>query len=401
MVQVPLPLSDVVVLDLSRVLAGPYCTLTLADMGADVIKIENPKGGDDTRAFMEPNVKGISTYFLTVNRNKRSVALDLKDSRGRAAFLKLVAKADVVVENFRTGVMERLGLGYEVLKGHRPSLVYCAISGYGRSGRNIDVPGYDPVAQAESGLMSMTGRSNGEPMRVGPSVVDLTSGLYAAQAISAALRHSAITGAGRFIEISLHETGLNMLANFAGANLIAGQSPTRSGNVNQVTQPANVYVGANGPFVMTVATQTQFAKLCREVIQRPAWLEQDRFASGRTRLANVVELTRELNEIFATAPREEWVSRLRKSDVPAGVVASVAEALTNDLVSSRETIREVSHTEIGSYRVLRSPARFHDSGQTPATGAPVLGEHTREVLSNLAGMSELEIDEIVLTNRAV
>jgi crotonobetainyl-CoA:carnitine CoA-transferase CaiB-like acyl-CoA transferase len=400
MPQLSLPLAGATVLDLSRVLAGPYCTLMLADMGADVIKIENPDGGDDTRAFVEPNLKGVSTYFLTINRNKRSVALDLKCAAGRETFLKLAASADVVVENFRTGVMERLGLGYDVLKARRPSLIYCAISGYGRSGPNVDVPGYDPIAQAESGLMSMIGEPDGPPMRVGPSIIDLVAGLYAAQAISAALRHAAPAGEGRLIEVSLYETGLNMLANFAGAHLIAGRNPTRTGNANQVTQPSNVYGAADGPFMMTVATQAQFVKLCRDVIDRPEWLGQERFASTPARLANVVELTRLLNEIFATRPREEWVARLRKAGVPAGIVASVAEALATELVRARGTVREVRHSEAGAYRVLRAPARLHDSELLPPTGAPALGEHTREVLRSLAGMPEAEIDAIFAAGAA-
>jgi crotonobetainyl-CoA:carnitine CoA-transferase CaiB-like acyl-CoA transferase len=395
MPQLSLPLAGVTVLDLSRVLAGPYCTLLLADMGADVIKIENPDGGDDTRAFTEPNLKGISTYFLTINRNRRSVALDLKSVAGREACLRLIAKADVVVENFRTGVMERLGLGYDVLKERRPSLIYCAISGYGRSGPNVEVPGYDPVAQAESGLMSMIGEPGGRPMRVGASVIDLVTGVYAAQAVSAALRHAALTGEGRLIEVTLHETGLNMLSNFAGAHLIAGQNPTRTGNAGQVAQPINVYDAADGPFMMTVANQAQFVKLCRDVIQRPEWLEQDRFALSSARLDKVDELTRLLNEIFATRPREEWVARLRKAGVPAGVVASVAEALRTELVRDRENVREVHHSEVGSYRVLRTPARLHGSEPLPPAGAPVLGEHTREVLSNLAGMSESDIHALI------
>jgi crotonobetainyl-CoA:carnitine CoA-transferase CaiB-like acyl-CoA transferase len=395
MPELSLPLTGVTVLDLSRVLAGPYCTLMLADMGADIIKVENPDGGDDTRAFSEPNINGISTYFLTVNRNKRSVALDLKAPAGRDAFLRLVAKADVVIENFRTGVMERLGLEYDVLKALRPALIFCSMSGYGRSGPNVEVPGYDPVAQAESGLMSMIGEPAGKPMRVGPSIIDVVTGLYAAQAVSAALRHSALTGEGRFIELSLIETGLNMLANFAGAHLIAGQNPTRTGNANQVVQPINVYDAADGPFMMTVANQAQFLKLCRDVIDRPDWLDDARFALNPARLANVAELTRLLNDIFATRPRQEWVTRLRKSGVPAGVVATVAEALATDLVRSRETVREVHHTEVGNYRVLRTPARLHGTESVPPIGAPVLGEHTRAVLANLAGISEADIDTLI------
>jgi crotonobetainyl-CoA:carnitine CoA-transferase CaiB-like acyl-CoA transferase len=400
MPELSLPLAGVTVLDLSRVLAGPYCTLMLADMGADIIKVENPDGGDDTRAFSEPNINGISTYFLTVNRNKRSVALDLKSPAGRDAFLKLVVKADVVIENFRTGVMERLGLGYDVLKALRPALIFCSMSGYGRSGPNVEVPGYDPVAQAESGLMSMIGDPDGKPMRVGPSIIDLVTGLYAAQAVSAALRHSALTGEGRFIELSLFETGLNMLANFAGAHLIAGQNPTRTGNVNQVAQPINVYDAADGPFMMTVANQGQFVKLCRDVIDRPNWLEDGRFALNPARLANVAELTTLLSEIFATRPREEWVTRLRTAGVPAGVVASVAEALATDLVRARGAVREVHHMEIGNYRVLRTPARLHGTEPVPPVGAPVLGEHTREVLGDLAGISGPDIDALIAAGAA-
>ncbi len=393
--QLPLPLAGVTVLDLSRVLAGPYCALMLADMGADVIKIENPDGGDDTRAFTDPGLGKVSSYFLTVNRNKRSVALDLKSAKGRAAFLKLVARADVVVENFRTGVMERLGLGYDALKAIQPSIICCAISGYGRSGPNVDVPGYDPIAQAESGLMSMIGEADGPPMRAGPSLVDFVAGIYAAQAVAAALRHAAITGEGRLVEVALHETGLNMLANFAGAHLIARRNPKRSGNANQVTQPSNVYGAADGPFMMTVVTPAQFAKLCRDVIERPEWLEDERFAQTPARLAHVAELTRLLNDIFARRPREEWVARLRKAGVPAGVVASVAEALGTDLVRERGVIREVTHSELGRYRVLRSPARLHDTEPLPPRGAPVLGEHTREVLRSLAGLSEAEVDAVL------
>ena len=395
-----LPLAGVTVLDVTRVLAGPYCSMMLADMGADIIKVENPDGGDDTRAFSEPNVDGISTYFLTFNRNKKSVALDLKSAAGRDAFLRLVVRADVVIENFRTGVMERLGLGYDVLKALRPALIFCSMSGYGRSGPNVEVPGYDPVAQAESGLMSMIGEPDGKPMRVGPSIIDIVTGLYAAQAISAALRQSALTSEGRFIELSLYETGLNLLANFAGAHLIAGQNPTRTGNANQVAQPINVYDAADGPFMMTVANQAQFVKLCREVIDRPGWLEDERFALNPARLTNVVELTKLLNEIFATRAREEWVRRLREAGVPAGVVASVAEALATDLVKARETVREVYHTEIGNYRVLRTPARLHGTAAVPPLGAPGLGEHTHEILRDLAGLSLSEINALVAAGAA-
>ncbi|MGE0768758.1 MAG: CaiB/BaiF CoA transferase family protein [Hyphomicrobiaceae bacterium] len=396
----PLPLDGVTVLDLSRVLAGPYCGLMLADMGADVIKVENAEGGDDTRSFLHPNFHGVSTYYLTINRNKRSVALDLKSQAGRETFIKLVAKADVVIENYRTGVMERLGLGYETLKAVRPSLIYCAISGYGRSGPNVGVPGYDPIAQAESGFMSMIGDPAGPPMRVGPSVVDLVTGLYAAQAISASLRHVALTGEGRLIETTLHETAMNMLANYSGYYLMTGRSPTRTGNANQVAQPADVYEAADGPFVMACITQPQFRSLCNDVVRLPHLLKDQRFSEGAGRLANVAELGAILSEVFATKSRDHWIASLRGAGVPAGAVATVGEALSSDLVRDRDAVRQVVHRSAGPYPALRTPARLHDTVALPPHGAPELGEHTRDVLKSLGGLSETEIDGLIKSGAA-
>ncbi len=389
------PLAGITVLDLSRVLAGPYCSLLLADTGAEVIKIENPAGGDDSRRFSRPDHSGHSIYFLTVNRNKKSVALDLKHPDGRAAFLKLVAAADVVLENFRTGVMERLGLGYETLREVRPSLVFCAISGYGRDGPNANVPGYDPVAQAETGLMSMTGEADGPAMRTGSSLVDMVCGMFAAQAITAALRDVERTGEGRFIEASLHEAGLNMLLNFAGSCLITGVSPTRAGNTNQVAQPAGVYQAADGPLMIAVANNRQFQRLCREVLDRPDLAEDPRFIENASRVADTAALTEELSRTLAARPRDEWVKRMRAADVPAGVVATVAQALAADIVATRGTVCEVSHTAVGSYPALMSPVRLHDTEPTSRVGAPLLGEHTRDVLRRLGRLSDTEVEALV------
>jgi crotonobetainyl-CoA:carnitine CoA-transferase CaiB-like acyl-CoA transferase len=397
----PLPLAGITVLDLSRVLAGPYCGLVLADMGADVIKVENPDGGDDSRSFSEPSFKGVSTYFLSINRNKRSVALDLKSPDGKAAFLKLVAGADVVLENFRTGVMERLGLGYDTLKAVRPGLVHCSISGYGRSGPNVEVPGYDPIAQAESGLMSMIGDPAGSPMRVGPSVVDLVTGLYAAQAIAAALRHVAVAGEGRMIEVALHDTALSMLANYAGSYVTTGRNPTRTGNANQVAQPADVYTAADGPFVLACVTEAQYRKLCTDVIDRPDLLADPRFARNPDRLKNVRELAAILGAIFIAKPRDHWISKIRAAGVPSGAVATVAEALSNDLARERDLVREVVHTGIGPYAALRTPAVLHETAPVPARGAPQLGEHTRDILSGMGGLEDADIDRLVTSGVAL
>ena len=395
-----LPLSGVRVLDLSRVLAGPYCALTLADMGAEVIKLENPDGGDDTRGFA-PMRDGHSFYFLAFNRNKRSLALDLKAPAGRAAFLKLVAVSDVLVENFRTGVMERLDLGYERLKAIRPSLVYCAISGYGRDGPNAEVPGYDPIAQAESGLMSMIGEPDQPPVRVGPSVVDMVTGLFAAQAIAAALRHAALTGEGRMIEAALHETALSMLLNFASVNLFTGESPTRSGNTNQVAQPAALFEAQDGSFVLAVTNDRTFRRLCTDVIGRPQMADDPRFLSNSDRVRNGVELRRVLADVFAHGLRDDWVAKLRAAGIAAGAVRTVGEALAGPLVEARGVVREVSHSTLGRYRALRGTARLHDTEPVPAIGGALLGEHTREILAEIAGLADAEIDALIAAGTAV
>lgn len=389
------PLDGVRVLDLSRVLAGPYAGLMLADLGAEVIKIENTAHGDDSRTFTIPSHQGHAVYFLTANRNKKSVALDLKSPEGNAAFLKLVANSDVVIENFRVGVMERLGLDYETLKAARKDIIACSISGYGRDGPNVQVPGYDPVAQAETGLMAMTGDPDGEPMRIGISLVDMVCGLYASNAISAALRHKEITGEGRFIELSLHETGLNMLVNFGSQYLITGEEPRRAGNINQVAQPAGVFEASDGPFMITVGNDAQYKRLCVDVIGQPELASDPRFLTNNDRVANTTEIRAVLSAIFKERPRAEWVERLRSKGVPCGAVASVAEALDDDLVKARGSVQPVTHAEIGQYPAVMSPPRLHDTEAIDLTGAPLLGEHTRDVLREVAGMSEAEISALI------
>jgi crotonobetainyl-CoA:carnitine CoA-transferase CaiB-like acyl-CoA transferase len=394
------PLDGIRVLDLSRVLAGPYAGLMLADMGADVFKIENPARGDDSRSFSIPSHQGHAVYFLTVNRGKKSIALDLKSPKGKAAFLALVANCDVVIENFRTGVMERLGLDYETLKAVRPDLIFCSISGYGRDGPNKTVPGYDPVAQAESGLMAMTGTPDGDPTRIGISLVDMVCGLYASNAICAALRHKGLTNEGRFIEISLFESGLNMLINFASANLLTGEDPTRSGNTNQIAQPSGVFYAGDGPFMLTVGNDGQFANLCEKVVNRPELSADPRFATNDDRVANTGALHEIFGEIFKQGPRDEWITRLRAGAVPCGAVATVAEALASDVVKARGVVQPVTHTEMSSYPAVMTPPRFHDTEPVNLTGAPLLGEHTREVLRDVGKMSDDAIDELVNSGAA-
>ncbi|MFY0613070.1 MAG: CoA transferase [Hyphomicrobiaceae bacterium] len=388
------PLEGIRVLDLSRVLAGPYAGLMLADLGAEVIKVENPAHGDDSRTFTVPSHNGHAVYFLTVNRNKKSVALDLKAPEGKAAFLKLVAHSDVVIENFRTGVMERLGLDYQTLKTVRPDIIVASISGYGRDGPNVDVPGYDPVAQAESGLMAMTGDPDGPPTRAGISLVDMITGLYASNAISAALRQKELAGEGRFIELSLFETGINMLVNFGHQYLMTGNEPTRAGNGNQVAQPAGVFEAADGPFMVTIGNDVQYARLCNDVLGRPELARDPRFADNKSRVANTVEIRDVFSEVFRQKTRAEWISVLRAGGVPCGSVATVAEALDSTLVTTRGSVQPVTHSEMGSYPAIMTPARLHDTETVNLVGAPLLGEHTRDVLREVAGMDEVKIEAL-------
>ncbi len=389
------PLSGIRVLDLTRVLAGPYCTLCLGDLGAEVIKVEHPRGGDETRRFMPMTADGHASYFLTVNRNKRSLAMDLKHPAGRDALLRLVAASDVVVENFRAGVMERLGLGFERLKEVRPDLIYCAVSGYGRSGPRAQDPGFDPVAQAESGLMSMTGAADGEPTRVGVSLVDMTAGLFAAQAVLAALLRRQAGGGGDLIDVSLHETALNMLVNFAGSYLTTGQVPHRVGNSNQVTQPAGMFETADEPLVIAVANNGQFERLTSQVLGRPELARQPEFAENQQRVANASRLRAVIAEILHTRTRAHWLGLLKRANVPGGPVNNVAEALSEEVVGARETVMEIPHSALGGYRTLRSPMRFAAAGADDPRGAPLLGEHSVPILRDLAKFGADEIDALV------
>ena len=276
------PYTGIRVLDLTRVLAGPYATLVLADLGADVIKIENTQGGDDSRQFQPPTVGDIATYFLSVNRNKKSVAIDLKRDAGRALFLTLAQQSDVVVENYRTGVVERLGIDYDSVKAVNPDVIYCSVSGYGRTGSKAMVAGYDPTSQAESGLMSMSGEPDGQPTRIGISHVDMMTGLFAAQAISAALWHRRSGGGGQRIETCLFDTALNMLINFGATQLLTGDNPSRSGNGSPVAHPSGVYRAQDGDFMITVASDRLFYNFCYDVMERPELVDDPDYESNRS-----------------------------------------------------------------------------------------------------------------------
>ena len=356
------------VLDLSRVLAGPYCTMLLADLGADVVKVERPGSGDDTRAWGPPYAGGEAAYFLSVNRGKRSVALDLARPEGQEVVRRLVRSADVVVENFRAGTAERLGVGYEQLARERPGLVYCSITGFGDPR-----PGYDFVVQAESGLMAITGEADGEPVKVGVAVVDVLAGYAAATAILAA----ALEGEGKHVEISLLEVALSSLVNLAQSALVTGEEPGRFGNAHPSIVPYQTFAASDAPVAVAGGNDAIFRRLS-SALGRPQLADDERFRTNRERVAHRDELIAELAAVFATRPADEWVATLVEAGVPAGKVRGVLEALTAHGTAT------VEHPAIGSLPLVPSPLGL------ASAPPPLLGQHTREVLGE-AGYAQSEV----------
>jgi crotonobetainyl-CoA:carnitine CoA-transferase CaiB-like acyl-CoA transferase len=384
-------LDGVRVIDLSRVLAGPLGTMILGDLGADVIKVERPGSGDDLRAWGPPfTPEGESAYFLAVNRNKRSVTLDLKHPRGKHLLRDLVRSADVVVENFRVGTMDELGVGYDVLAAENPRLVYCAVSAYGLTGPYRDLPGYDIIIQAMGGLMSVTGEPDGAPMRAGVAVVDVLTGLYIALGVAAAVRERDRTGRGQRVDLSLLEVELASLVNIANNYLVAGDRPTRLGNAHPSVAPYEVFASADGHIAVAVATQAQWTRFCT-AIEREALAGDPRAATNSDRVANRAWLTAEIATALRTRTTDAWIDRLRAADVPCGPVNSIDRIFEDPHVAGLGLVTSFPRggREID---VVGSPLRFSGSERRPPVAPPTLGQHTDEVLTDLLGLSATEIE---------
>lgn len=375
------PLDGIRVLDMSRVLAGPYCTMMLGDLGADVIKVESPEG-DDTRRWGPPYQGGESAYYLSCNRNKRSVVLDLDTGEGRDVAKQLASRSHVLVENFRTGTMEKWGLGYEQLSRDNPGLVYCSISGYGRTGPLSHLPGYDFVMQGVGGVMSFTGEADGPPQKVGVAIVDLTAGMFALSAILAALRVRDLTGMGQHIDISLLDSHLAWLANVGSNYLVSGEVPPRYGNAHPNIVPYQAFATNDGWLVVAVGNDRQWGRLC-DALSRLELATDPRYATNSARVENRSALVPLLEEVFAQRSTAEWLSLLEAADVPAGPVNDVAQALSHPQVAAREMVRKVAHPGIGAVNMVASPLKLSSTPPSIRRHPPLLGEHTGEVWEEL------------------
>ncbi|MES2973774.1 MAG: CaiB/BaiF CoA-transferase family protein [Pseudomonadota bacterium] len=376
-------LHGVRILDLSRVLAGPWCTMTLGDLGADVIKIENPKGGDDTRGWGPTFAQGESAYYLSANRNKRSVAVDLASADGQRIIRELAMQSDVVVENFKAGALDRYGLDYESLRKVKPDLIYCSISGYGRTSPLAGRAGYDYVVQAEAGLMSITGEPDGEPMKAGVAVADLFTGMYAVQAILAAIIARRNDGKGQLIDLALFDCQLAMLANVGSAYLVSGQEPERFGNAHASVVPYQVLPTRDSEIVLAVGNDRQFKLLCDEVLERPDIGADARFITNQLRIENRDALIPLLKDALRTRDAADWQQRLSSTGIPTGTVRTVGKALQSPEAVARGMVSTVQHPKAGALKMVSSPIRMSGTPVRTPVAPPLLGEHTDEVLAEL------------------
>ena len=389
-------LRGVRILDLSRILAGPFATKTLADHGADVIKIERVGSGDDTRQFGPPFQNGESAYFLSINSGKRSLAVDLKRPEGRDLVQRLAERCDVVIENFRPGAAERLGLGAATLRARNPRLIYCSISGFGQTGPWRDRPGYDLAVQGLSGLQSITGHQNGPPTKVGTSIADIVSGLYAAQGILLALYRREQTGVGEVVDVAMLDAVVSLLTYQAGAWFADGTVPARAGNRHPSIVPYETFAAADGHFNLAVGNDRIWRSFC-QTIDRPELADDERFAINPARVANREPLIAILQEVFATDTVAAWIERLQAAGVPAGAIHTVDQALQHPVVEARQMVVELEHPRAGPIRATGVVVKLSESPGAVRAPSPVLGQHSRLILSEVLAMQGDAIDMLIAT----
>jgi crotonobetainyl-CoA:carnitine CoA-transferase CaiB-like acyl-CoA transferase len=385
------PLTGIRIVDFTRVIAGPMCTQMLSDMGAEVIKIENPDGGDDTRKGAGPRAggeNGESHFFMTFNRGKKSVALDFAKPDGQAIVHKLLENTDVMIENFRPGVLKKYGLDWASVRDKYPKLIYLSISAYGQTGPLSDRPGYDPVLQAEWGMMSVNGEANGEGLRHAIAIVDTMTAIHSASAINAALYARTSTGKGQQIDLALYDTALVSLGNMGSYYLIGGDQPRRAGNGHFASAPNSSFETANGKIYMAVANQKLFTDTCK-AMGHPEWVTDPRFSTIAARVANKPLLTSMMEEVLKTDTKENWTQKFRH--LPAGPIRTMKEALDEPEVKRRGMLKTYRHTRVGDVPLIGSNYHFSDTPVDDTRPPPSLGEHTESVLKELAGLSGDEI----------
>jgi crotonobetainyl-CoA:carnitine CoA-transferase CaiB-like acyl-CoA transferase len=393
----PTALDGLLVVDFTRVVAGPACTQTLADFGAEVIKIENPDGGDDTRAYEHAEIGGESAAYISLNRNKCGIALDLTVPAARDVARELINRADVVVENFSGGVMKKFGLDYETVAPANPRLVYCSISAYGRKGPFALRPGFDPITQAESGFMSLNGFPDGPPVRTGPPIVDMATGMSACNAILLALIARDRLGRGQHVEVALFDIAMSMTGFYGMAYLINGTNPGRFGNSPNGSPTVGLYEAADGPLYMACANDRLYRRLVTEVLERPDLISAPEFATRRARTANKEKLRAIIAGVFASDTLENWMAKMKKANVPVGHLHTVEQGFNAPEARERHRLSRIPHPTAGTVPNIETPLTM---GLTPCVdpvAAPLLGEHTREVLGKILGYDDQRITALAET----
>jgi crotonobetainyl-CoA:carnitine CoA-transferase CaiB-like acyl-CoA transferase len=391
---VPTALNGLLVVDFTRVIAGPACTQTLADFGAEVIKIENPEGGDDTRSYEHADLAGESAAFITLNRNKRGIVLDLTNPAARDVARDLISRADVVVENFSGGVMERFGLDYAAVSVTNPRLVYCSISAYGRLGPFATRPGFDPITQAESGFMSLNGFPDGPAVRTGSPIVDFATGMSACNAILMALFARDRLGHGQRVEVALFDIAVALTGFYGMTYLMTGVNQSRFGNSPNGSPSVGIYEASDGPFYIACANDRLYRRLVIEVLGRPDLASGAEFADRRKRTANKDKLRAILAEIFAGDLRDNWVTKMKAANVPVGFLRTIEEAFNSPEMRARDRINQIPHPAAGTVPNIESPLRLDRTPIIDPVAAPLLGEHTKAVLCKTLGYDDARIAEL-------
>ena len=387
------PLAGLMVVDLTRVLSGPYCTMLLADMGARVVKIEQPRCGDDTRAWGPPFVGAESAYFLSINRNKESFTLNVKHPHACGLLERLLARADVLVENFRPGTMKRLGFDYTTVSARFPRLIYCSISGFGQNGPRMSQPGYDAVMQAEGGLMSITGEASGPAYRLGVAIADIVTGMFAAQGITLALLARERTGKGQHVDIAMLDSTAALLTYQAAIYFATGKAPERMGNRHPTIVPYETFAGSDGEFVLAVGNDDQWRRFC-EATGLTSLAADTRFATNNDRVTNYEQLRPMLAACLRGRSRDEWIEILTFAGVPCGSVRDIREVIQDPQLTVREMIRSVEHAALGAVNVLGVPIKLSDTPGAVRSAPPTLGQHTDRILTDDLGLDREEIAKL-------